>query len=209
MRRFIAALVCAGAVAVAVKASAQTTPPTLLPTPSAPPGVRASDLTSLEVHVVITRLEGGKAVRTLPYTLAVTANAGEAQLNMGADVPVPTTTFTPAPAATAQAQGMPAAPTRPLTSITYRPLGTAITCRAARLEDGRYQVVLSVDDSAIVSSGQAAPAVPSGDAPPVFRSFRSRNTLMLTDGQTRQYTAASDPMSGEVARLEVTLRVVK
>lgn len=209
MRRFIATLVCAGTVALTVNASAQTTPPTLLPTPSAPPGVRASDLTSLEVHVVITRLDGGKVVRTLPYTLAVTANAGEAQLNMGTEVPVPTTTFTPAPQAAAPAQGTPTVPARPLTSVTYRPLGTAITCRALKLEDGRYQVVLSVDDSAIASGGQAQAPGPVGDTPPAFRSFRSRNTLMLTDGQTRQYTAASDPLSGEVARLEVTLRVVK
>lgn len=207
MRRFIATVVCAAAVVTA--ASAQTIPPPPPIAPPPPPGVRASDLASLEVRVVITRLDRGKVVSTLPYTLAVTANAGEAQLNMGTEVPVPTTTFTPAPAATAQAQGMPTPPSRPLTSVTYRPLGTAITCRAIKTEDGRYQLVLSVDNSAIVGDTSAARPAPVGDAPSVFRSFRSRNTIMLTDGQARQYTAATDPMSGEVAQIEVTLRVIK
>jgi hypothetical protein len=44
---------------------------------------------------------------------------------------------------------------------------------------------------------------------PVFRSFRSTNTLVLRDGQTRQFTAATDRVSGEVVRIDVTLNVVK
>lgn len=208
-------------VLVAVVASggaswAQAVPPPALPPP--PPG-RGAELTSLEVQVVITRLDRGKVVSALPYTLAVTANAGEAQLNMGAEVPVPSTTFTPVPpptpppavnAAPGSTPGVLATPARPLSSVTYRSIGTVITCRSVKTDgDERYQLTLSVDDSTVFTSGQAAPPVPVGDALPVFRSFRSRNTLMMTDGQTRQYTAASDRVSGEVVRLEVTLRVVK
>lgn len=43
----------------------------------------------------------------------------------------------------------------------------------------------------------------------VMRSFRSASTLVLRDGQTRQFTAATDRVNGEVVRIEVTLRVVK
>ena len=34
-------------------------------------------------------------------------------------------------------------------------------------------------------------------------------TLVLRDGQTRQFSAATDRVNGEVVRIEVTLRVVK
>lgn len=200
------------------EAVAQT--PAVLP-PPVPPRGNDVPLTSLEVQVVITRLDRGKVVSTLPYTLSVTTNAGEAQLNMGTEVPVPTATMTPiappAPpagggtaAAGAPGPGAAAALPRPMTTMSYRPVGTVIACRAIKSDDNdRYQLVLSVDDSAIFTSGQAAPPVPVGDALPVFRSFRSRNTLMMLDGQTRQYTAASDRVSGEIVRLEVTMRVVK
>lgn len=204
------ALVVAGSLALGADVSAQTPPPPVpaIP-PLSPPGVRAGDFTSLEVQVVITRLERGKVVSALPYTLAVTTNAGEAQLNMGAEVPLPNTILsTPAagtPAAGAAPPGS-AAPASRMTQVTYRPLGTIITCRALKMDDGRYQLVLQVDDSTQFTSGQAAPA---GDAMPAFRSFRSRNTIMLSDGQTRQYTAASDRLSGEVVHLDVTMRVVK
>ena len=44
--------------------------------------------------------------------------------------------------------------------------------------------------------------------PAVFRSFDSDNTLVLRDGQTRQYVAAADPVSGETIRVDVTLTVL-
>jgi hypothetical protein len=40
---------------------------------------------------------------------------------------------------------------------------------------------------------------------PVFRSYESRNTLLLRNGQSRQDIAATDRVSG--VRIEVTLRV--
>jgi hypothetical protein len=33
--------------------------------------------------------------------------------------------------------------------------------------------------------------------------------LVMKDGQTREFTAATDRVSGEVVRISVTLRVVK
>jgi hypothetical protein len=35
------------------------------------------------------------------------------------------------------------------------------------------------------------------------------NTLVLRDGQSRQFTAATDRVSGAVVRIEVTLKVAK
>ena len=43
---------------------------------------------------------------------------------------------------------------------------------------------------------------------PVFRSFESSNTLVLRDGQSRQYTAAADRVTGESIRVDVALTVL-
>lgn len=192
-------------------APSQTPPPAVPSVPAPPPAAVA--LTSLDVHVVITRLIDGKPVSALPYTLAVTSDSGEAQLNMGAEVPVPSTTLaplapTPTPGAAAgTGEGTPTA--RPIATTSYRPIGTVITCRANSRDQGRYLVQLSVDDSTVFSSDSAKSSMPISTTMPVFRSFRSRNTLLLRDGESRQYTAAADRISGETVRVEVTLRVVK
>lgn len=180
--------------------------------PAAPQPSRArAPMVPLDVQVVISRSQGEKPISRLPYSLAVTANApSESQLNMGADVPVPNTTFTPAappPAAGSQAGGSAPQPPRPVQSVSYRSVGTLISCRASGGEDGRYELTISVDDTSVFTSNDASP--PVADAMPVFRNFKSRNTLLLRDGQTREYTAAADRVSGEIVRVEVTLRVVK
>jgi hypothetical protein len=42
-----------------------------------------------------------------------------------------------------------------------------------------------------------------------LRTFQVSNSVVLRDGQTRQFTAATDRVSGEIVRIDVTLRVVK
>ena len=148
--------------------------------------------------MVITRYDGTKKVSSLPYTLAVNANGSEVQLNMGAEVAIPSSAFTPV-------AGGGAGP-NPLTSYSYRPVGTGIVARATVAEDGRFDLRLNIDDSSVYTNPGAPSAV--GQLP-AFRSFRSRNTLLLRDGQTREYTAATDRVSGEVVRVGVTLKVVK
>jgi len=50
----------------------------------------------------------------------------------------------------------------------------------------------------------------SGQFPePVIRQFRSDLSLILRDGQTVESTFATDPLSGKVFKVEVTLSVLK
>lgn len=188
-------------------AKAGPPPPLPPPPPPQPPDVPdappPAPLVQLDVQVVISRYQGKKRISRLPYALAVTANArNESTLNMGSDVAVPTAV---GPIATSTKDGS----SVPVRNVSYRTVGTTISCSASSSEEGRYEVMLSVDDTSVLSSDQAAPSDVTVQSMPVFRSFKSRNTLLLTDGQTRQYTAAADRVSGEVVRVEVTLQVVK
>ncbi|MCC7126952.1 MAG: hypothetical protein IT178_19050 [Acidobacteria bacterium] len=213
---------------------APTQPATATP---APPRTSSSGPpVALEVQLVIARYQGDKRVSSLPYSLALVANRDSADLNISSDVPVPSATVTPTrpesgpardpspppsgtaatpppPSSDTAARGPTAAapprPSPPLTSYSYRTAGTTIRCTASGGEAGEYQLSVSIDETSVVSADQAASAGAALNQLPVFRNLRSRNMVLLRDGQTRQYVVASDRVTGEVVRIDVTLRVVK
>jgi hypothetical protein len=153
----------------------------------------------LQVQVVIARYQGEKRVSSLPYLLAPNANDSEpTSLRMGAKVPVPAMTGQQKFAAQV---GMPS-----VGPITYQEIGTNVDCRVKSLVEGLYEVTIAVEDNSIAPTPEGTA---SAGEPPVFRTFQASNTLLLKDGQTRQFTAATDRVSGEVIRIEVTLTVVK
>jgi hypothetical protein len=120
---------------------------------------------------------------------------------MGAEVAIPNSTFAPSDPSKPQ----------PIVSFNYRSIGTSIVAGATTTaEEGRFELNISVDDSSVYlkeNSVAGSPAAVSNM--PAFRDFKSRNTLLLRDGQTRQYTAATDRVSGETIRIDVTVKVVK
>lgn len=158
-------------------------------------------LVPLDVQILVSRYQGEKKVSSLPYALAVTANDLEmSRLRMGANVPVPSM---------AAPKGNPTGMSGPMPGpVHYRDIGTNIDCVAKTLDDGRFQLLISVEDSSVYTNVQDGTTPTVGDMP-VFRSFKSTNHLVLKDGQTRQFTAATDRVSGEVVKIDVTLRVVK
>lgn len=176
------------------------------PAPSGEPKAAAKEaeqpaMIPLDIQIVISRFQGEKKVSSLPYALAVNANDREvSRLRMGANVPVPSMV---AP------KGNPTGLTGPMPGpVSYRDIGTNIDCTARTIADGRFHVFITVEDSSVYTNIQDKTTPTVGDMP-VFRSFRSTNTLVLRDGQSRQFTAATDRVSGEVVRIEVTLKVAK
>ena len=160
-------------------------------------------LVPLSVDVLITRYQGDKKISSMPYMLAVNANklgqAGPALLRMGAKVPVPTIAAPP---------GNPAGPAGPMPGpVNYQDIGTNIDCTAKVFDQG-FEVRISVSDTSVYANIHDN-ATPTVGNMPVFRSYQSTNTLVLKDGQSREFTAATDSVSGEVIRIGVTLRVVK
>jgi hypothetical protein len=154
----------------------------------------------VKVQVVISRYAGDKKISSAPYTLS--ANAGSAAeprqswamatLRMGAKIPVAATM---AP----KVEGKPATDV----PFSYQDVGTNIDCRTAVLDDGRFRLEITVEESSVYGADQGKP-----DDHPSFRSFRGVDSLILKDGQTAQLTTAIDKVSGEVTKVDVTLFVV-
>ena len=146
-----------------------------------PPPTQAQTLTPLQVEIVISRYEGDKKVSSLPYIVAVTADEELwVRLRMGSQIPVP------------QAQG----------GVNYSQVGTNIDCKATSTNDGRFKLEINISDSSIMERRTA-------DLVPTMCNFSLTNVAVLRDGQTAQFTAAADRTTGEVVKVDVTLKVEK
>jgi type II secretory pathway component GspD/PulD (secretin) len=162
------------------------------PTPPKPAQIQ------LRLQLVLSRYQGDKKISSVPYQMWVTTNEDPARLRMGVQVPVPTTTVGTTPGTT------------PTSSYSLKDVGTQIDCRATTgVEAGVYKIGLTVNDSGFYNTS-AQHAAPESSAPaPTYRNFTSTFTILLRDGQTAQYTTATDPVSGEVLKIDATLNVLK
>ena len=182
-------------------------PPGFPPPPPPPPGAPSSDVgVDLSVEVTISRYQGDDLVSSLPYVLSLTTDRdGRGSLRMGAEIPVMNRPMSTNPA---NAAGPDPARFMPGMSYQYRPVGTQIDSFARSAGGDRYKVTVIINESSVY--GEDATAMETFRAPgvPVFRSFESSNTLVLRDGQSRQYTAAADRVTGESIRVDVALTVL-
>ena len=157
---------------------------------------------TLKLTVVISRFNGEKKVGSLPFLLMAIAGSApdrdgeQTQLQTGARVPVPQTTFSSDKQA-------------PTTSYSYQQFGTNISASGRGLDANTFSIGLTVTDSQLLSDSPEQAQYAQGVRLPRYQSFTSSNRLILRDGQTVQYTAATDKTSGEVIKLDVTMNVVK
>jgi Flp pilus assembly secretin CpaC len=157
----------------------------------------------LKVQLTLSRFVGDKKVSSVPYMLGVLTNAQKTSLRMGVQVPVIATMFG------SKTEG--GAIAIPQSSYTYRDIGTSIDCQAQNAGNGVFNLVITVEDSAIHldrSAGSAEDKKIMREVP-AFRSFRASFAMVLHDGQSMQYASATDPVSGEVMKVDVTLSVAK
>ena len=156
---------------------------------------RQIETTPLKVSVTFTEFEGDKKVKSLPYTMIVIADGRNPKsvVKMGSRVPV--------------YAGKDA--------FQYLDVGSNIDCQASRTKDNKFDLRLSLDRSWVEGS-VAMPVDPgltsqtSGQFPePIVRQFRSDLSLTLRDGQTVESSFATDPLTGKVFRVEVSLNIVK
>ena len=170
----------------------------------------------LKVDVVLSRFQGEKKISSLPFTLWVTANVrggpGSTSVRMGVDVPVGTSSVTTGRETPTGPRGGPngaQTTTETASKIDYRNVGTAIDCWASSNDDGRFTVFVNVLDSSIFTTdADTKPSLKLAD-PMAFRTFSMSNTQKMRDGQTQQFSLASDKITGEILRVDVTLTVLK
>lgn len=158
---------------------------------------RATDTTPVKVSVTFLEFEGEKKVKSLPYTMVVVADGRppKSVLKMGSRVPV----------YTGKENGM-----------QYLDVGSNIDCQANRAKDNKFDLKLDLDRSWVegdvsvpVDRGTSS-QMSNGQFPePIVRQFRSALSLSLRDGQTVESAFATDPLSGKVFKVEVSLSVVK
>ncbi len=157
---------------------------------------------ALRVGVLITRVQDAKKQASLPYTFVVSARPSQTcqtphvRMRMGVDTPVPVVSFDASDASKPKS-----------TSIQYKTVGTNIDCWADDLGDGRYKLFLTVENSSALPGDKAA----SGDLAgyPLFRRFEMSLDPILRDGQKAETVTSTDPVTGEVVKIDVSLNVVK
>lgn len=156
----------------------------------------------LKVQVTIARYQGDKKISSMPYTLtfnAVPPN-NRANLRMGTKIPV---MMVSGMGDVKTPEGKPIPQVGP---IQYQDVGTNIDCFSTQMDDGRFLLNISVEDSSVYPDEQL-PAGTKGN--PSFRSFRGANSMVLRNGETGQFTTATDKLTGETVKVDVTLTVLK
>jgi hypothetical protein len=154
----------------------------------APPR-KVETVVPLKVRVLLSKVKGDTVTASLPYTLPCNSDERATHLRMGIDVPIMATSKEGAPA------------------FQYKNVGTNIDCRAHAVDGGRYRLELTVEHSSVYVPDEATRS--AVDRSPLFRTFRSGFVPVLRDGESQQYTTATDPISGEVVKIDVTLTALK
>jgi hypothetical protein len=152
----------------------------------------------VKIQLVLSRFQGEKKLSSAPYMLWLTTNDSRTNTSLRMGVKIPVYSGTPG-------------------SFSYHDVGTNIDCSVSPGStpgDGMYKVNLTVTDSSVYFPNRDRPntGVPpptSDTAPPAFRSFSSNFGILLRDGQTGQFTSATDQASGEVLKIDATLNVLK
>ncbi|MBI2840389.1 MAG: hypothetical protein HYX75_18890 [Acidobacteria bacterium] len=149
--------------------------------------------TPINLQVVFSRFQGEKKIASIPYTLSLTANGEVSRLHMGIQVPLKY-----------EGSDFPG-------NAVYKNVGNRVSCSAELLDDGRFKIPCQFDWFSISTDDRERTGPASSDAdarplPPTLRNFTLEATLVLRDGQSAQ-TAASDPVSGDVIKLDVKLSV--
>lgn len=133
------------------------------------------------------RLEGEKKIGSLPYTLyAVPGN--NSSLRFGQSVPV------------VQGAG----------SVSYQSVGTNIDVTGFRVRgDSRYELTLVASSSFLYPVPTSAGSTPLTAGQPVIGTYTINTPIIARDGQTIGFSIATDKITGETMRAEVTLTAIK
>jgi hypothetical protein len=167
-----------------------------------PPQDNSKETTPLQVTIIFNEYDGGKRVSSLPYQMACNANPHQdtSSLRLGLRVPIATGSSR---AGNADVQW------------TYQNVGTDIDCRATAAPEGAFLIGLGLKRNVVYPPNASSARVewqPGAPLPsqPIFGGFEADvKNLLLRDGETVQAATATDPVSGHVWKIDVSLKVGK
>jgi len=148
-----------------------------------PPDQLAAAPATFKLTVVLSRVNGEKRVANLPFVMILAAS-DRSSVQMSSQVPIPTIT-----------EGK--------SGYTYQNVGTNMNASVSPREGGAYLVNLTVNDSQVLSDTNGTGL--SGR----IQSFTVQSPLVLKDGGSIQFNAATDKTTGDVVKVDVTLNVIK
>ncbi len=158
-----------------------------------PKPTAAGPIQTLKVQVVLSRFDGDKKISSMPYTLLVNVGEGlDTELNVGVQVPVQVVANN-------------------TVTVAFKDAGTDIRCRALPSEGGRFPMVLTVSQSGLYLGDGAKGAgerVRVGENP-ILKNFFSSFRFQIRDGETKQLATATDPVNGNVLKVDVTVDLMK
>ena len=140
----------------------------------------------VKVQIVLSRYEGDRKTSSLPFTTLATADGERVSIRTGTQVPI----------ATAGPENK--------TSFQYIDVGSNVDLNVKTTDNGRFVITLNFQDRSTTDKVALA-----GSVQPVLRNMQYTNTVLLKDGETKQFVAASDKASGEMIKIDVTLNLEK
>jgi hypothetical protein len=151
----------------------------------------------VKVQIVFTEHDGDKKIASMPYSFVSTAgdkygSYDSTSIRSGVRIPIET-------------DGKDQ-------KTTYLDVGSNIDCRIVAEEEGRFTLHLVFDRSAIYPSGASSEeklGVTRPNGQPLIRSFRISANMILKDGQTSESVLSTDPLTGHILRVSVTINVLK
>jgi hypothetical protein len=148
----------------------------------------------VRVQLVIHKQLGDKKLSSLAYAFPCSPHDRKTTLKFGVEVPVPVR----------KAESV---------EFQYRNVGANIECEANRVPEGRFHLRIAFEQSSVHGAGEKATSEQSLESraanPLLFRTATSHFTAVLRDGQTTQAVTGTDPLTGEVTAVDVTLTVQK
>lgn len=155
--------------------------------------------TPLKIQIVFTEMDGDKKVKSMPYTMIFASNDGHdpnvAKLRVGSRVPL----------YTGKDSG-----------LQYIDVGTNLDCRAEKLDEGRYRLRLSLERSWVQADVQipVEQSTPTGGSPgqfkePVIGQYKIDAVMIAHVGQALDTTTATDPITGHILKIDVSLTAIK
>jgi hypothetical protein len=148
----------------------------------------------VKVQLAFTELDGDKKVSSMPYSFIAVATDVNGRyegtsIRNGVRIPVETDSKDQ--------------------KISYMDIGSNVDCRTTVDDEGRFHLSVVFERSALYSASGEDKNISHPEGAPVIRSFRANENFILRDGQTSESVLSTDPFTGHVLRVSITLNVIK